>query len=1125
MECTWRVRVLAAVMTVAWICGSVVPPAVAADWPMLGRDGTRNSVSAEVGAPTLWSLEERNDDGVIRKSRGIRWSALLGLQTLSSPVVSGGLVWIGTSSQKRQSKTYHDIHSVLKCFRVADGKQVYEYDSPKLDSRINDPGWTGLGSSPLIEGDRLWVATNRSEVLCLDIGPLVRGEGQPRELWKLDLVKAFDIFPHVPLMGPARPCSIGASFNGRIFVTTNNGVGDDRVSVPKPQAPNLVCLNKETGEVYWKDNSPGANILLTQLSSPTVAAIHGRVQVIVPQSDGWVRAFDPETGEKLWEFDINAKAAKLTFPGRGNRNSLLGNAVVYEDRVYLASGKDVEQGEGPGRLVCIDPTKRGDVSSELAVDAGGQLLPRRRSQAIDPEAGEKAIPNLNSALIWEFVSSGKAFEDEMHGTMNSVAVAKGLLIAADRSGLVHCFDARTGRRHWRYDTLATIWGSPLIVDDKVYVTDDDGDVSIFGLSADPGVALPKIDGVSQPLCEISMAEPIESSPIFANSVLYLAARNTLFAISDSKDELDPEPIGGFWPQWRGANRDNISPDKGLLQEWPSAGPPLVWRLHGLGDGVSPVSIGGGRIFSTSLYETTEYVRALSEQTGEPLWSAVLGPTHPQSRLMRWLTQRSPTVDGERLYAMSLLGELVCLQTQDGRELWRRNYATDFAGQRGGFGYSDCPLVDGEKLICTPGGPEASIVALDKQTGTVLWKCAVTNCGRAAYSNGVVATIAGQRQFVVCLEKALVGVSVDEGKLLWRHDGVVEMASHPHTPIVRDGFITCINAFGIGIRLLEVSRADDVFVVKEVHPRTSGQFARYQDDTVFLEGRLYEYGNGVFSCYEAKSGAAIWQKRMGLTSAISYADGRFYFHGDDGQMRLVEAGLTEPVVKGAFLLPDHQDSLGTTRPVLTGGRLYVREDDQLFCFDVRDAAPAQTAQPRTIQLAKPEPNPLAGEASGGTKTRTLRSVFVPTPLDVVEKMLELAEVKKSDVVYDLGSGDGRIVITAAKKYGCRAIGYELDKELVDLSRTKAEAAGVKSLVTIELADLFTADLRNADVIALYLLPQQLEKLSAQFEKLKPGTRIVSHQFVIPGMSPDKAVKVESKEDSAQHTLYLWTLPRK
>ena len=666
-----------AAMTAAWLCGSFVCSVVAADWPMLGRDGTRNGVSAEVGAPTQWSVEEREDGRLIRETRGVRWSAPLGSETHSSPVVSGGLVWIGTN-YVRPGGEGGGNGSVLKCFRETDGKLVYQYDSPQLASRIHDPGWTGLGSSPLIEGDRLWLTTNRSEVLCWDIGPLLRGEGPPRELWKLDLIKAFDIFPHIPLMGPPRPCSIGPSWNGRIFVTTNNGVGEDYVKVPKPEAPNLVCLNKETGEVYWKDNSPGGNILTSQFASPTVTEIRGQVQVIVPQSDGWVRSFDPMTGEKLWEFDVNPKAAIYLLVGRRpNRNTLLGNAVVYEDRVYLASGHDADMGEGPGRLVCIDPTKRGDVSSELAVDANDKPLPRRREQAVDPKAGEKAIPNPNSALVWEFVSCGKAFEDNIHRTMNSVAVAKGLVIVASQSGLVHCFDAKTGQRQWRHDLLATPWASPLIVDDKVYVTDEDGKVTMFGLSADPVVALPKGNDEPQPVREISMVEPIYSSPIFANGVLYLATRTTLFAIIGDKDpQHDPELTGGHWPQWRGPNRDNVSTDTKLMKEWPAAGPPLRWRVQGLGDGISPVSIAGGRVFALSQYEATEYVRAVHERTGQHLWTVALGASLRLNPLMRWLTQRPPTVAGERLYAISLLGELACLRTVDGKELWRKNYLTD-----------------------------------------------------------------------------------------------------------------------------------------------------------------------------------------------------------------------------------------------------------------------------------------------------------------------------------------------------------------------------------------------------------------------------------------------------------------
>ncbi len=227
MESYWIVRVRDAEMTVTLICATSIGLALADDWPMLGRDGTRNSISSKIGAPTHWSVEIREKDQPIRsESRGIRWSAPLGSETHSSPVVSDGLVWIGTNNTQPGIQSSQSQHSGLKCFRAADGKQVYEYISPTFGTRIQDAGWTGLGSSQLIGGDRLWITTNRSEVLYWDIGPLIRGEGTPLELWKLDLIKTFYTFPHVPLMGPARPCSIGASWNGRIFVTTNNGVGE-----------------------------------------------------------------------------------------------------------------------------------------------------------------------------------------------------------------------------------------------------------------------------------------------------------------------------------------------------------------------------------------------------------------------------------------------------------------------------------------------------------------------------------------------------------------------------------------------------------------------------------------------------------------------------------------------------------------------------------------------------------------------------------------------------------------------------------------------------------------------------------------------------------------------------------
>ena len=208
------------------------------------------------------------------------------------------------------------------------------------------------------------------------------------------------------------------------------------------------------------------------------------------------------------------------------------------------------------------------------------------------------------------------------------------------------------------------------------------------------------------------------------------------------------------------------------------------------------------------------------------------------------------------------------------------------------------------------------------------------------------------------------------------------------------------------------------------------------------------------------------------------------------------------------------------PVIAGGQLFLRDNNRLFCYDVReDALKTPRPDPKSIGLSIPPAESQEKDRIG------LRSVFVPTPQDVVEKMLELAGVGEKDLVYDLGSGDGRIVIAAAKRYGCRAVGYEIDRELVELSRGNVGKAGAERLVTIEQKDVFTLDVSQADVIAVYLLPKQLEKLIPQLEKLKPGSRIVSHQFEIPGIKPAKVIVADSEEDGDKHTLYLWTMPLK
>lgn len=1094
---------------------------LAADWPMLGRDGTRNSVSAETGAPTLWCPEQRRrkDDHVLREPHGIRWSARPGSISFASPVVSGGLVWIGGGDSRPRGKDGEEgFVSLLKCFSVADGKQVYEYVSPMLSNNWQqDAGWSGLGSSPLIEGDRLWITTNRSEVLCLDIGPLVRGEGAPREVWKLDLVKKFDTNPRVALMGPPRPCSIGPSWKGRIFVTINNGVSDDQITIPRPDAPSLVCLNKDTGEVYWKDNSPGANILMSQFASPTIAEIAGSVQVIVPQSDGWLRAFNPETGAMLWEFDVNPKTASYTISGQGDRNDLFANAVVYEDRVYVASGRDAEQGEGVGRLVCVDPTKRGDVSSELAVNAEGKPLPRRRLQAVDTKAGEKAIPNPNSALIWEFVRSGEEFPDQMHRMLGSVAISKGLVIAADFAGLVHCFDAQTGKRHWCYDTLASNWASPLIVDDKVFVGDEDGDMAVFQLSPDPKY--------SEPIATIGHPSAIHGSPAFADGILYVLTRNTLVAVDAAEARRWQEQLAR-WPQWRGSRRDNRSDDKELLSSWPAEGPPLAWRVDGLGDGIASLAVVDGRIFTTTTYGTSEFAVALDEATGERLWATRVGSAVQESTLMRWLSQRTPTVDGDRVLVYSNTGWLVCLDATAGYEHWRVSYPHEFGTPRGKWGFCDRPLVDGDYVICTPGGSKATVAALDKRTGKVVWSKLLESREAASYGAPLLVETDGLKQYVVSLDKGLASFAAADGRFLWRYDATSDMRANSYTPLVVADGLLCPNGYGSGIGRLKLARrGNDVVAEQKYFQKES--LDPFEDSTVLVDDRLYAFGyNSTFLCLDANDGTRRGKVVRGAGSgkaAATYADGCLYARWSNGVLALLDTSTAEYLEKGRFTLPEPRNSVGATFPVVVGGRLYVRDNDRLYSFDVRQHPPATVLpKPRLVELTPPKEVDAKPRPPG---ERVPNAIFVPTPQDVVEKMLAAARVGKDDIVYDLGSGDGRIVIEAAKKSQCRAVGLELDRDLVTLSRERVTEAKLEKLVTIKEADLFDTDFSEATVVTVYLYPGLLKRLLPQFEKLKPGTRIVSHQFEIPDFPAETKLTVESQETGAKHSVYLWTTPLK
>jgi outer membrane protein assembly factor BamB len=345
-------------------------------------------------------------------------------------------------------------------------------------------------------------------------------------------------------------CSCSVTTLGDIlFVNTSNGVDETEENVPAPDAPSFLAMDKHSGKVLWTDHSPGTNILHGQWSSPAAGVLGGQPQVIFAGGDGWLYSFRADRGrdgkpELLWKFDCNPKQSKWRSDGGGTRNSLLATPVIYDGLVYVAVGQDPEAGDGPGRLWCVDPTRRGDVSPELAVrkDDPGKPIPHRRTQAVIPEQNEVAIPNPDSAAVWCYAGRDRNndgtidFKEEMHRSMAMASIANDLLFIADFAGLFHCLDAKTGKVHWTHDMFAAVWGSPLIAADHVYVGDEDGDVAVFGLSADPKAAMTRKEGTDElaPISEMQMGSSVYSTPIVANGALFISTSNKLFALQASE---------------------------------------------------------------------------------------------------------------------------------------------------------------------------------------------------------------------------------------------------------------------------------------------------------------------------------------------------------------------------------------------------------------------------------------------------------------------------------------------------------------------------------------------------------------------------------------------------------------
>ena len=402
-----------------------------------------------------------------------------------------------------------------------------------------------------------------------------------------------------------------------------------------------------------------------------------------------------------------------------------------------------------------------------------------------------------------------------------------------------------------------------------------------------------------------------------------------------------------WPQWQGPDRNAISHERGLLKEWTKDGPPLAWKIKELGGGDSAPSIAAGRIFGMGNRGNDEVIWALSEVDGKTLWVTRLGPAFaqqmPQGKEGPGCT---PTVDGKLLYVLGLGGDLACLQVKDGKIIWQRSLQGDFNGSLPTWSYRESPLVDGDKVICTPGGEDATLAALDKLTGKTIWKSQLPGSPKAAYASAIAIDFNGQRQYVQLTQKALVGVAASDGKFLWRYD----RAANSHgincsTPIYHDGLVFAASAYGAGGGLVKLSKDTNGGVgAEEVY--FSRNMQNHHGGIILLDGCLYgaNGGNegGALVCLDFQTGNVLWDERDSAEhrapkGSLALADGRLYYRTEKGIMLLIEPSPKQYIERGRFDQPDRSKQPAWSHPIIANGKLYLRDQDVLLCYDVKAQA--------------------------------------------------------------------------------------------------------------------------------------------------------------------------------------------
>jgi outer membrane protein assembly factor BamB len=498
-------------VSAAAIAGALLVSSIvhAEDWPRWGgNDPGRNMYSPEKGLPSSFDpgkFKPNSEEVDLSTTKNVKWVVKLGSQTYGNPVVANGKVFVGTNNASPRDPKYKDDRSCLYAFNEYNGDFLWQLAVPKLASgKVNDWEYLGILASPCVVGNKVYLVTNRCEVVCLDAegmsngndGPFkdeakyLGGPGKPPIepgpkdadiIWRYDMMDELGVFPH-----NASNCSV-ITLGDRLYTCTSNGMDWTHVNIPSPQSPSFIVLDRNTGAFLAEDDAKiGPNIKHGQWSSPSIGTVNGKNQIYFGGGDGVLYAFDPVPHKeddstymkKVWWFDAVPEDYKfdktgkpIKYPAAEGPSEINATPVFYKNRVYVAIGQDPEHGEGVGRLVCVDATKTGDITK--------------------------------TGLIWDF--------KEIHRSISTVSL-----------------DAETGKKYWEYDMKSHMWGSTFVADGKVYCGDEDGDVRVF---AD--------DKELKVISEVNMNSPVYSTPIVANGVMYIGTQAHLYAIAKGAKPVAP----------------------------------------------------------------------------------------------------------------------------------------------------------------------------------------------------------------------------------------------------------------------------------------------------------------------------------------------------------------------------------------------------------------------------------------------------------------------------------------------------------------------------------------------------------------------------------------------------------